>query len=172
MLLQNTIRGNERVNGLKTLLKSERHHYYPFFSLIRGKLTWKESPWVWYEILRLFVNTLTAGDKYSCRNMQFTTTISNAIILKRKHFFSIFIAFLKNAWNLEHFQKKDKYSSLIISEIIDSERLLKHVNVLASEHNSVMNVVTGSKLCWNEHGTTIIIFSREFEVNWVRKNLV
>ena len=33
-----------------------------------------------------------------------------------------FIAFLKCAWNLEHFQKKDGYSSLIISEIIDAER--------------------------------------------------
>ena len=33
-----------------------------------------------------------------------------------------FIAFLKCAWNLEHFQKKDDYSSLIISEIIDAER--------------------------------------------------
>ena len=33
-----------------------------------------------------------------------------------------FIAFLKCAWNLEHFQKKGEYSSLIISEIIDAER--------------------------------------------------
>ena len=30
--------------------------------------------------------------------------------------------FLKCAWNLEPFQKKDEYSSLIISEIIDAER--------------------------------------------------
>ena len=27
------------------------------------------------------------------------------------------------AWNLEHFFKKDEYPSLIISEIIDSERV-------------------------------------------------
>ena len=33
-----------------------------------------------------------------------------------------FIVFLKCTWNLEHFQKKDEYSSLIISEIIDAER--------------------------------------------------
>ena len=32
------------------------------------------------------------------------------------------MAFLKCAWNLEHFQKKVEYSSLIISEIIDAER--------------------------------------------------
>ena len=41
---------------------------------------------------------------------------------KQKTFFGFFIAFLKYAWNLEHFQKKDEYPSLIISEIIDAER--------------------------------------------------
>ena len=41
---------------------------------------------------------------------------------KQKVFSGFFIVFLKCAWNLEHFQKKDEYSSLIISEIIDAER--------------------------------------------------
>ena len=80
-------------------------------------------PSVWYEILRLFVNALTVGDKYSGSNMQnlrqqFQTSWSR----KQKIFSRFFIAFLKCAWNLEHFQKKDEYSSLIISEIIDAER--------------------------------------------------
>ena len=43
-------------------------------------------------------------------------------ISKAKDFFYIFIAFLKCALNLEHFQKSDEYHSLIISEIIDAER--------------------------------------------------
>ena len=29
---------------------------------------------------------------------------------------------MKCGWNLEHFHKKDEYSNLIISEIIDAER--------------------------------------------------
>ena len=41
---------------------------------------------------------------------------------KQKSFSGFFIEFLKCAWNLEHFQKKDEYSILIISEIIDAER--------------------------------------------------
>ena len=41
---------------------------------------------------------------------------------KQKTFSAFFIAFLKCAWNLEHFQKKDEYPSLIIFEIIDAER--------------------------------------------------
>ena len=40
---------------------------------------------------------------------------------KRNTFSIFFIAFLKCEWNLEHFQKKDEYPSLIISEIIDAE---------------------------------------------------
>ena len=49
---------------------------------------------------------------------QFQTPLSH----KQKTLSGSFIAFLKCAWNLEHFQKKDEYSSLIISEIIDAER--------------------------------------------------
>ena len=41
---------------------------------------------------------------------------------KQNTFCGFFIAFLKCAWNLEHFQKKDEYPSLIISEIIDGEK--------------------------------------------------
>ena len=78
---------------------------------------------MWYEILRRFVNGLTDDDKYSDINMhnlrqQFQTPLSQ----KQKIFSGFFIAFLKCAWNLEHFQKKDEYPSLIISEIIDAER--------------------------------------------------
>ena len=78
---------------------------------------------MWYEILRLFVNALTADDKYSGTNMknllqQFQTPLSP----KQKTFSRFFFAFLEIAWKLEHFQKKDEYPSLIISEIIDAER--------------------------------------------------
>ena len=83
----------------------------------------KKSPSLWYEILRLFVKALTADDKYSGSNMrnllqQFQTPASQ----KQKTFSGFFIAFLKCAWNLEHFQKKEEYPSLIISEIIDAEK--------------------------------------------------
>ena len=41
---------------------------------------------------------------------------------KQNTFSWFFIAFLKCAWKLEHFQKKDEYPSLIISELIDAKR--------------------------------------------------
>ena len=83
----------------------------------------QKSPSVWYEILRLFVNALTVDDKYSGSNMQkFPVQFQTPLSQKQKTFSGFFIAFLKYAWNLEHFQKKDEYPSLIISEIIDAER--------------------------------------------------
>ena len=41
---------------------------------------------------------------------------------KQKTFSEFFIAFLKCAWNLEHFHKKDEYPGLILSETIEAER--------------------------------------------------
>ena len=48
---------------------------------------------------------------------------------KQKTFSAFLIKFLKCAWNLEHFQKKDEYPSLIISENIDAERRGYLINV-------------------------------------------
>ena len=45
-----------------------------------------------------------------------------ALSQKGKTFCHFFIKFLKFAWNLDHFEKKEEYSSLIITEIIASER--------------------------------------------------
>ena len=78
---------------------------------------------MWYEILRPFVNGLTFDDKYSSTNMKnFPQQFQTPLSPKQKTFSEFFIAFLKCAWNLEHFQKKDEYPCLIISEIIDAER--------------------------------------------------
>ena len=83
----------------------------------------KKSPSVWYEILRLFVNALTAGVKYSDSNMQnLQQQFQTPLYQKQKIFSGFFIAFPKCAWNLEHFQKKDEYPSLMIPEIIYGER--------------------------------------------------
>ena len=75
------------------------------------------SPSVWYKILRLFVNALTADDKYSGSNMhnfpqQFQTPLSQ----KKR----LYLDFWLNFWSVHH--KKDDYPSLIISEIIDTKK--------------------------------------------------
>ena len=83
----------------------------------------KNSLSVWYQILRLFVTALTADDKYSGSNMQnLRQQFQTALSQKQKTFSGFFIAFLKSARNLEHFQEKDEYPRPIVSELIDAKR--------------------------------------------------
>ena len=75
------------------------------------------------EIFRLFVKTLTPDEKDSRRNMQiswqqFQTPLSQ----KGKTICQFLIVFLNCAWNLQRSEKKGEYLSLIIAEIIASER--------------------------------------------------
>ena len=82
----------------------------------------KKSPSVIYEILRLFVNALTADEKYSgSKKQNLLQQFQTPLFQKQMTFSGFFIAFVKCAWNLEHFQKRDEYPSLYISEIIDAE---------------------------------------------------
>ena len=92
-------------------------------------MSWKKSPSVWYEILRLFVNALTADDKYSGSNMQILhRQFQTPLFQKQKTLSEFFIAFPKWELNLEHFQEKHEYPSLIISQVIDPEKR-RYLNV-------------------------------------------
>ena len=74
-------------------------------------------------MLRLFANTLTADDKYSFRNMQNFLPQLQTLLSEKPKTFSVFsVPFQKCARNLQHFEKKDECSRLIISEIIASDR--------------------------------------------------
>ena len=85
-------------------------------------MSWKKPALVWSEILRLFVSTVTEDDRYIRCNMQnFPQQLQTPISQKQKFFSGFFIAYLECASNLEHFEKKDDYPSLVISDIIDSE---------------------------------------------------
>ena len=60
---------------------------------------------------------------YSGWNMRnFTQQLEAPLSQKQKTFSGLFLAFLKCALNLGHFEKTDEYSSLVISKVIDSER--------------------------------------------------
>ena len=54
--------------------------------------------------------------------LNFRQQLEAILSQKQKTISGFFIAFLKCALNLEHFEKKDEYPSLVISGIIDSER--------------------------------------------------
>ena len=66
---------------------------------------------------------MNVDDQYSRRNMlNFMQQFEPPLSERQKTFSGWFLAFLKFALNSEHFEKKDEYSSLVISKVIDSER--------------------------------------------------
>ena len=70
-------------------------------------MSWKKSLLVTYKVLRLFVNTLTADDKYSLLSGDnLMQPIQIDLSQKDKTFFELFCAFFRSISNLEHFQKK------------------------------------------------------------------
>ena len=54
--------------------------------------------------------------------LNLTQQLEAPLSQKQKTFSGIFLAFLKCALNLQHFEKKDENPSLVISKVIDSER--------------------------------------------------
>ena len=71
----------------------------------------------------MFVNTLTADDKYSLLNRDnLTQPIRTPLSQKHKTFSEFFLAFSECTLNFEHFPKKDDPRSLFIPEIAHSEK--------------------------------------------------
>ena len=116
--------GNEGVHGLQILLKSARHHYYSIAQWIGDKLSCKKSTLVKFKIVGFFVNTLTADDKYSSRNIQnLTQQLQTTMSQKQKTFYRIFITYVKSRRSSDDFVKKDESTSLSIYDIIDAEKI-------------------------------------------------
>ena len=75
------------------------------------------------QICRLFVNTLTPYDKYSRHNMQtFWQQLQTPLSIKEKTFCPFLIVFLNCGGNLERSENQEEYPSLMMTEIIASER--------------------------------------------------
>ena len=71
----------------------------------------------------MFVNTLTADDKYSLLNRDnLTQPIWTELSKKQTAFSQLLVAFSKSTLNFEHFQKKDDPHSRFISEIMHPEK--------------------------------------------------
>ena len=66
---------------------------------------------------------LTPDDKYSRRNMHiFWQQLQTLLSQQENTFYQFLSAFLKCARNLKLSEKKEQYPSLIITEVIASER--------------------------------------------------
>ena len=78
------------------------------------------------KILRLFVNTLTADDKYSLVNRGILTQRIQILISQKQNTFSeFFSSFLKYTLNFESFQQKDDPHSRCIFELTVSKKVIR-----------------------------------------------
>ena len=113
-------------------------------------------------------NAKSAGDeKYPVLNRDNLTVPIQMQFSKKQKNFSLFIsAFLKLRLNFKHFQKKDDPQSFCISDITDSENVVRSMSSLVSEHPLTSNMVNVTKHCWNMHHSTIIIFIDHCQVDW------
>ena len=74
------------------------------------------------QIFRLFINTMTLDVKYFRRNMQIFWPQLETPLSQEKNIFSIFDCISEMCMKFRTFWKKKEYPSLIITEIIASER--------------------------------------------------
>ena len=76
-----------------------------------------------FEILELFVNTLTTDDNYSSRNIQnLTQQLQTTMSEKQQTFYRILITYVKSRTSSDDFVKKDESTSLTFYDIIDAEK--------------------------------------------------
>ena len=107
----------------KTLVKSPWESFDKITLSIWVKLSQESSLLLIFELLRVFIQTLTADHKYSlCYIWNQQVLYQMQLYEKLKIFSRFFISFLKYSWNFEHFEKKDVNHRQCISEIIDSQR--------------------------------------------------
>ena len=78
------------------------------------------------QILRPLLNTLAADQMYPVHNREYLTiAIQMQLSQKQKTLSEFFAAFLKSRLSFEKFGKKDDPHSFCISEITDSENVVK-----------------------------------------------
>ena len=113
------------------------------------------------KILRLFVNILTADDKYFLLNRDNSTQPIQILLSKKEDTFSqFFCAFLKSTLNFEHFRKKEDPHSQCILETTDSEKVWLHKcpKNSVSKETSTSNMVNGPIHCCNLGEGTFTLF--------------
>ena len=116
----------QRRKPAQALLKYAPKHLYHIHRSMPSKLSWKNSLLLTCKILGLLVNTLATDEKYPVLNRDnLTIPIQMQLSQKQKTFSQFFAAFLKSTLNFEHFEKKDDPHRFCISEITDSENVVR-----------------------------------------------
>ena len=77
----------------------------------------------------MFVNTLTADDKYSLLNREnLTQRIRTQLSQKKKAFPVLFLLFSKSTLNFEHFQKKMTLIAYLLPKLCTPENVVRFLS--------------------------------------------
>ena len=110
----------------QALLKSVSQQVYDIQQSLPGKLSWKKSLLLTGKILGLLVNTSATNEKYSVLNRDnLPIPIQMQLSQKNIFLFRFVAAFLKSRLNFEHFELKCQNHSFCISEITESEKVVR-----------------------------------------------
>ena len=92
-------------------------------------MSWKKSLFLIFQILGLLFNTLAADEKYLLHLLlkrdNLLIPIQMQVSQKKKTFSEFFAAFLKSNLNFKYFEKKDDLHRFCISEITNSENVVR-----------------------------------------------
>ena len=151
---------SQNVKASQMLGKSPCELFYHVFLSLSWKLIWKMSPLVLGEILRVFVKTLTADDKYpleDCENLQLP--IQMQLSGKQTTFAEFFVPFLESTPNFKFFERKANRHSECISEIRDWKTCLGHsLKSAVSEHALTANMWKRLEYLLNPRESAFIMF--------------
>ena len=68
------VKGSQHSRGSQTVVKSVSEYFYHVFPSLCAEMIWNISPLLKFEMIGMFLNTLTADDKYGvpdCENLRF-----------------------------------------------------------------------------------------------------
>ena len=84
------------------------------------------SPLVLGEILAVFLNILAANTNYPVKDFEnLQLPVQMRLSKQRKSFSQVFVPFLESTLNFKHFEKKDDRHDWCVSEITESENLVR-----------------------------------------------
>ena len=115
---------SQHVNTCQTLVKSAWEQLYHNLWSLWEKMTWKISPLLNFEILGVFVNTLTADENYPFWILGICCSGFKCNYLKNRKFF---LKFLFHLWNLHQILNIFEKKMIVIANAFPKLQTVKHL---------------------------------------------
>ena len=140
-----------------------------YWSIVVKVIELEKSPLVTWNVLRLFVNTLTVDHKYSLiskdNSMQ---TIQRHLFQNQNIFSEFFSSFFISTLNFEHFLKKSTLIAYVFLKLSPRKDVLrKCLKTPVWEDPSTGGMVDGPKLWFNLNASAIYILIDHYQADWV-----